>query len=471
MHTKSNIENQNDESFRDHIATIDETGKRVWIYAHKPKGKLYNLRSYFSYFYLVLFFSLPFIHINGDPLFMFNVLERQFILFNVTFWPQDFFIFGLGMLTFILFIILFTVVFGRVFCGWACPQTIFLEMIFRKVEYWIEGDAPHQKALNSGPWNSEKILKKTIKNILFFIISLVIVNTLLMYVIGSDQWIKNVSEPLSAHIGGFITMIIFTGIFYGVYTRFREQVCLVVCPYGRLQGVLLDRDTIMVAYDYKRGEPRGKFNKKQDRGIGDCIDCKQCVKVCPVGMDIRNGTQLECINCTACIDACDHMMDSVGFEKGLIRYASENGIAKGQKLRLTPRIMAYSGVLTLLLGVLVFLLATRSDLDATLMRTPGQLFQEQPDNKVSNLYSIKMVNKTHQDMHLRLVVESMHGEIKMVGNKDLNAKKEGIGEGTFFIVLDKKDIRQRKTKLQLSIYNGDKKVKTVKTTFLGPVAQ
>lgn len=461
---------EHDESFRDSIATIDKEGNRVWIYAQKPKGKLYNLRSIASVFYLIIFFSIPFIKINGVPLFMFNILQGKFVLFTMIFWPHDFFLFGLGMMIFILFVALFTVVFGRIFCGWACPQTIFMEMVFRKIEYWIEGDATHQRTLNNGPWNKEKIIKKVSKNSLFFIISFIIANTFLSYLIGVDKLFDIINDPLQNHIGGLITILLFTGVFYGVYVRFREQVCLVVCPYGRLQSVLLDKNSVVVAYDYVRGETRGKFHKNEKRDIGDCIDCHQCVKVCPTGIDIRNGTQLECVNCTACIDVCNHMMESVGLEKGLIRYSSENGIATNQKLRLTGRMIAYSLVLTVLIGIEVFLLASRSDVDATIIRARGLLYQEQPDNRISNLYNIELENKTYRDIPIQLKLEDSKGEIKLIG-KDLQVKAEAQSAGEFFIILDKSIISKRKTDLKIGLYSNGEKVKVIKVSFLSPVAR
>lgn len=457
-------------SFRDSIATIDEKGKRSWIYPKQPKGRLYRMRSYLSYIYLLLFFGLPFIKLHGEPLLMLNIPERKFILFGAIFWPQDFFIFGLGMLIFIVFIALFTVVFGRVFCGWACPQTIFMEMVFRKVEYWIEGDASYQRALDKGPWNSEKVLKKSAKYTLFFLLSFIIANTFLAYIIGMDQVLKIASEPLSQHKGGFAAILLFTVVFFMVYSWFREQVCLIVCPYGRMQGVLLDKESIVVAYDYLRGEPRHKFTRKDTGAYGDCVDCALCVKVCPTGIDIRNGTQLECVSCTACIDACDAMMESVHREKGLIRYASENGIAQKKPLKFTTRMKAYSAVLLILIGAESFLLATRSDYDATILRAKGLLYQEQENGQISNLYTIKLVNKTRFDMPATLKLENAEGEIRIVG-KPLHVGKEGVSQGEFFVVLKKAAVTQRKTSLRIGIYSGLKRIKTVSTNFLAPVYQ
>ncbi len=470
MDTQGNKQNDNihDESFRDSIATINEDGKRAYIHPTKPFGKYYDLRTYFTWFYLIVFFTVPFIKYNGEPLFLFNVPEKKFILFGSIFWAQDFFIFGLGMLIFIVFIALFTVVFGRLFCGWACPQTIFMEMIFRKIEYWIEGDANYQKALKKAPWNAEKIKKRVLKFLAFYSISFVIVLTLLSYVISIDH-VFAILINAGERVGSFLGIILFTTVFFFVYWWFREQVCLIVCPYGRMQGVLLDKNSIVVAYDYVRGEERHHFKKNEVRTGGDCIDCNLCVKVCPTGIDIRNGTQLECISCTACIDACDHMMESVGMEKGLIRYDSENGIKNKVRLAFTTRMKAYSAVLLVLIGVETTLLMTRSDFDATILRAKGMLYQEQPNNQLSNLFTIKLVNKTRDEMPVDLKVENFKDyKLQLVG-KDIKVKPEGITNGEFFVYLNKSDLKERKVKLEIGVYSNGKKIRTVKTNFLGPI--
>ena len=479
------------ETFRDSVATITSDGHRNFIDPKKPKGKLYNLRTWFSIGYLVVFFTLPFIKLNGAPLFMFNILERKFIFFGITFWPQDFFIFAIGFLTFIVFVILFTVVFGRVFCGWACPQTIFMEMVFRKIEYWIDGDSTKQKQLRVMAWNGEKIRKRTIKFIAFFAISFLIANFFLAYLIGMDELIGYIEAP-ATHTGTLISLLVFTTIFFFVYWWFREQVCIVVCPYGRLQGVLLDKNSIVVAYDHKRGEPRGKLKKTEDHDCkctdckedgacksivakfeeytrqGDCIDCFACVRVCPTGIDIRNGTQLECINCTACIDACDDIMEKVHKPKGLIRYASENSIVNGVKLKLNRRIKAYSAVLMLLLSLLVFLLASRTDLDVTLMRTSGMTYSTLPDGRLSNLYNLKLANKTHKDIDFSLKLENLSGEIELVGTGGLKVKKGDYSHLQFFVKLKKEDIKSWKTEVKIGIYQNYKKIKTIQAKFIGP---
>ena len=457
------------ESFRDRVATVDAKGKRKWVFAQKPKGKFYRIRTLVSIGFFILFFSLPFIRINGRPLFLFNIPEARFIIFGKIFWPQDFFILGVTMITFIVFVVLFTAAFGRLFCGWVCPQTIFMEMLFRKVEYWIEGDAGSQKLLKNSAWTARKVRIKLTKHLAFFVLAFIIANFFLSYIIGVEELKKIISEPVSKHTGGLFSILIFSGVFYGVYAYFREQACTVICPYGRLQSVLLDRNSMIVAYDYKRGEPRGKYRKIKDSEVNtaDCIDCFQCVKVCPTGIDIRNGTQMECVGCTACIDACNTMMDAVGQARGLIRYASENGIADSKKLRYTGRMKFYSVVLIILAGLLTFLLATRKNVDGTIVRAAGMLYQERGEDSLSNLYTIKVINKTLHDVPLTLRLENAPGRIIEAEGKSIDVKKEGQGRGSFFIVLPKTFIRKRKVDLQVGLYEGDKKITVATTTFMG----
>ena len=461
------------ESFRDRIGTIDESGKRKWIFAYKPpKGsKFYNIRSWLSYLYFIVFFGLPFVYVNDRPFFLVNIPQAKFIFFGKVFWPQDFFILGLTMVTFVFFIILFTAAFGRLFCGWACPQTNFMEMMFRKVEYLILGDAPAQRQLKSAPWTGKKIFKLSLKQIAFYLLSFVIANFFLAYIIGMRELEKIITEPVSQHIVGFSAILVFSAVFFAVYSFFREQACIVVCPYGRLQSVLLDKNSMIVAYDYVRGEPRGAAKKQTEAMLsqGDCIDCHQCVKVCPTGIDIRNGLQMECVGCTACIDACDHVMEKIGKPKGLIRYASENSIANSVPLKYTTRMKLYTGLCALVLTVLGIMLATRKDVDPTVMRTPGQLFQMRGEDSISNLYNIKVVNKTMHAIPLTIKLEGQGGVIETIGKSYIEVAKEGQGSGSFFVVLPKSAVKERKTTIKLGFYQGDTKISESETNFLGPV--
>lgn len=459
---------KNPNSFRDRIATVDEKGKRKWIYATQPKGKLYNIRTWVSYFFFLLFFALPFLKIDGQPVFLFDITQAKFILFGKIFWPQDFFIFGVTMVTFVIFIVLFTTAFGRLFCGWVCPQTIFMEMLFRKIEYWIEGNAAAQRQLNNSPLTAKKAFKKTLKHLSFFILAFIISNTFLSYIIGIDQLKEIITGDFSEHYKGFIAIVIFSGVFYGVYAFFREQVCTVVCPYGRLQGVLLDKNSMIVAYDYQRGEPRGN-SKKTAQPLGDCIDCNQCVKVCPTGIDIRNGVQMECVGCTACIDACNNIMAALNRDLGLIRYASENGISDKKPLRYTTRMKLYTGLLIVLVGVLSALLMSRKDVDATILRASGMLFQEKSNDSISNLYNISILNKTNKETNVSLELVDVKGRIQVVGtHDDFKLKAQDQSKGMFFIILPKESIAERKNQLKVAVYQDDKIVGMEKINFLGP---
>lgn len=469
------METPENEKFRDSIGTINQEGKRSWIFPKKPDGKYYKYRTWVSYGLLLFLFAAPFVKINGNQFLMFNVLERRFNIFGFPFWPQDFHLFVISMIIGVVFIILFTVAFGRIFCGWICPQTIFLEMVFRRIEYWIEGDRGKQIRLAKQAWNAEKIRKRVLKWFIFFIISFLIANIFLAYLIGSDELIRYITEGPGAHTSTLISLLIFTGVFYFIFAWFREQVCIIACPYGRLQGVLLDKKSMVVAYDYKRGEKeegRAKFRKNENRaasGKGDCIDCSQCVQVCPTGIDIRNGTQLECVNCTACIDACDAMMEKVDLPKGLIRYASEENIAEKKKFTFNPRLKAYTAVLVILIGVLTGMLFLRNDVEATVLRLPGQLYEKKDNNVIRNVYTFKLVNKTVEpieDVYFKLISHS--GKIELVTHENFEVPKQGLSEGTLFIDINQAALESDKERLKIGVYSGEKLIETTKAAFLGP---
>lgn len=470
------METPDNEVFRDSIGTINEEGKRNWIFPKKPSGPYYDKRKLVSYFLLAFLFAAPFIKINGNQFLMFNVLERRFNIFGFPFWPQDFHLFVISMIIGVVFITLFTVGFGRIFCGWICPQTIFMEMVFRRIEYWIDGDRNKQIRLKKQKWDAEKIRKRLLKWFIFLVISFLIANIFLAYLIGSDKLLRYVKEGPSEHLGTLFPLLIFTGVFYFIFAWFREQVCIIACPYGRLQGVLLDNKSIVVAYDHQRGEGengRKKFRKNEDRealGHGDCIDCFQCVHVCPTGIDIRNGTQLECVNCTACIDECDTIMEKIDKPKGLIRYASEDNIEKKEPFKLTARMKGYIAVLLILIGVLLGMLALRNDVEARVLRLPGQLYEQKDNNIISNVFTYKIVNKTTETIkNVSFKLRGINGKIKLVSTNDtFEVKESGLAEGTLFIELNQSDLSSDKNTLTLDVYSGDKLIETTSVTFLGP---
>lgn len=455
------------ESFRDRHSNTTEKGERNWIYALKPSGVLYKYRSYLSFLYLIVFFVLPFIKVNGMPFLMLNFPEGKFILFSKIFWPDDFIIFAVGMIATIIFIALFTIIYGRIFCGWVCPQTVFMEFVFRKIEWWIEGNPSQQKKLDSGPWASAKIWKKVLKHAIYIIISLLIAHTFLAYILGIDEVVKIVKEPISDHWALFIGLMFFTALFYFVFSYIRDIVCTTICPYGRLQSVLFDKDTMQVSYDYKRGEPRGKI-VKGDTGKGDCVDCKLCVQVCPTGIDIRNGVQMECVGCTACIDACNGVMEKVNRPKGLIRFASENEIESGAPFKFNFRMKAYTGILIILTALMTFLIVTRKSIDTHIARVKGQLYQEIGTDTLSNLFQAKIINKTRKDVSYEIKLENINGKVILVNAAQTTLKKESNNDIFFFIHIPKTEIKKRTTPIKVSIYSDGKKEQLIKTNFLGP---
>jgi cytochrome c oxidase accessory protein FixG len=383
-------------------------------------------------------------------------------------------IFAVTMLIVFVGVFVFTAAFGRLWCGWACPQTVIMEMVFRKVEYAIEGDAHEQRALNAAPWSISKAVKKLFKHGVFFALSFLVGNVLFSYIIGWQALYQIVTDPPAQHLVGLGFMLAFSLVFYGIFARFREQACTFVCPYGRYQSVVLDENSIVVAYDHKRGEKRGPLRREQPvesrkaAGFGDCVNCNQCVAVCPTGIDIRHGTQMECIHCTACMDACDGVMNKVGLPPGLIRYASLNGIERGEKLRITPRIIGYSTILIALMTLLAVLIFTRSDVEATLLRAPGSMFQEMPDGHFSNLYTVRIVNKTSREIPVELRLESPVGDLKIMGEGSLAVAPQKTFEDSVLVELDKSVMQSGTTRVVLGVYSHGKKLQTLKTAFIGP---
>jgi len=461
------------QDFRDHLATADKEGHRQWIYAKQPQGRFYRWRTWLSWLLLTILFVGPFVRINGNPLLLVNIIERRFSILGQIFWPQDIAIFAVAMLIFLTGIIVFTTAFGRLWCGWTCPQTLLMEMVFRKIEYLIEGDAVAQRSLAAAPLSVSKVAKKFFKQAVFFALSFLIANTLLSYIIGTEQLYAIVTDDPRLHLTGLAFMVLFTFLFYAIFARFREQACTFICPYGRLQSTIVDENSLVVAYDYKRGEKRAPLSRQQTiparqaEGLGDCVSCHACVAVCPTGIDIRNGTQMECVSCTACIDVCDHVMDKIGRPRGLIRYASLNSIERGERFQFTARMKAYGILLLALIALFLVLVFTRSNVESILLRAPGVLFQQTGEGKIRNLYTLKVINKTSRDIPLELKLENIKGNLQLMSGK-LVAPKEQLAQTSVLIDIAPADLPGGHTKLKIGVYSGEKHIETVNTVFVGP---
>lgn len=444
---------------------MPKIGGRNFIYPKKPAGKLFTYRKWVSYFLLLCLFSFPFLRFKGEPLVLLNFLERKFVFFGVIFTPQDFYLFALAMLFFMVFIVCFTVIFGRLWCGWACPQTIFMEMVFRRIEYWIEGDANQQKKLDQQSWTTEKIVKKGSKHFIFLVISFAIANIFLAYIIGSDTLYKIISEPVALHVSGFFSIWLFTFVFYGVFAYVREVVCTVICPYGRLQGVLLDNNSLIVAYNETRGEPRAHLQRNAfDLDKGDCIDCELCVQVCPTGIDIRQGTQLECVNCTACIDSCNAVMAKINRPANLIGFYNQEFITSQKPFKLGLKAYGYAAVLLLVMLVFSSLVYKRQDVETTVLRASGIMYQLNDDGTVSNLYNAELINKTNKNISFKFRTTDTTDRIKFIQFPEALAK-EGTVHLTFFLIKKQSSLKEYKSDVMFEVVADGKVISTASTSF------
>jgi len=471
------------QNFRDSIPTVDSAGKRVWMYPRKPPtGKAaspeapnyYTLRTWLSWFLLLVLVTGPFIKIGGNPLLMMNIIERKFSIFGIMFWPQDFYLFALAMITGFVMIVFFTAAWGRIWCGWLCPQTVLMEMVFRKIEYAIEGDARTQKKRNASEWSSEKITKKAIKHGVFFLLSFCVANLLLGYVIGGDALIDLITDSPAKHTGGFFALLLFTILFYSIFARFREQACTFVCPYGRFQSVLMDDNSLVVAYDHVRGEKRARklkgesWEERLSIGKGDCVDCGLCVSVCPTGIDIRNGTQMECVNCTNCIDACNSVMHKVGRNPGLIRYGSIDQIeGRTKKIRFTPRLKAYGVLLSALMLLLTGLLIARDSVNMDLLRVRGTLFQVMPNGNVTNMFEGRFMNKTGREKDGTLELLNVEGRL-LYSDQHLQMLPQEKASSIVVITLAPDQLKGAETKIKVGLRVDGKLIDSQSINFLAP---
>ena len=438
----------------DRIASTDEEGSRIWIIPARVRGKWKQRKTIFHIILLTIFVLTPWLRWNGSPLVLLDLVQRQFIFFGRAFGAHDapklFFV--LGILGFGL--IIATALWGRVWCGWACPQTVFIEQVFRRIESWVVGNRAMQIACHKDPFKFKHLRKLIVKWILFISISIFLAHTFISYFVSWEELLKMMSRPPSESWTVFLFVGFFSALILFDFAWFREQFCIIMCPYGRFQAVLMDEDSTAVSYDYKRGEPRTKGLKGSGPNTGDCIDCYKCVSVCPTGIDIRRGQQLECIGCTACIDACDEVMEKIDRPKGLIRYASLSAIEGVKSKILTSRVILYSLVMSIMVLGLIYSISFHQPFYVSILRQNQRTYAISPSadgDILINNYRMHLKNSkvtpTRYEIELfdvqgiTMAPGIMRGELE--GNQDIHLP--------FFLKLSFKEWKDKKRNLNAKI--------------------
>lgn len=459
--------------FRETLYTIDKRGNRKWLYPALEKGKFFRLRSVVVYALMAFYLVMPWITINGEQGILFDIPARRFIIFGQVFWATDtsFLVLVLAGLAITLFLV--TSVAGRLWCGWACPETVFLEFLFRPIERLIEGGPAARLKLDQGPWNARKIRLKATKHFLFALCAWILASTFLAYFVGREPLIRMMSGSPMAHPFEFGVTVFFMALMAFQFGWFREQFCTVVCPYARFQSVLLDSDSLVVGYDARRGEPRGKLQRGEiapgEQRHGDCIDCKRCVRVCPTGIDIRNGLQLECIHCAACVDACDSVMAQIGREPGLIRYSTENELAGHATRRFRPRVAIYTFILLAIVSTFAYRLSTRQFIDVQFLRgnhaAPFTLLE---DGRVSNHLSAHIGNKDRKAQQIWFDLVSPEGVKLLTPLVPFPIAAESIATAPVFFQAPRELLQNGKLRVKVKTRNNEGFEKVQEVTILGP---
>jgi cytochrome c oxidase accessory protein FixG len=416
------------------LTTLNEDGSRIWMRPKLAEGRFLNRRRVVGYFLIVAFLLLPFVYVNGHPAILLDVASRRFHLFGFTFHPTDSALLMLLMLSIFLGVFWITALFGRVWCGWGCPQTVYMELLFRPIERLIEGNAGQQRQLDQQKGVPPKRL---LKYGVFFIVAFILGNQFLAYFVGWETLAQWMSAPPWEHAGGFGVMAVTTGLVFFDFAYFREQMCTVICPYARLQSALLDRHSLVVGYDELRGEARRRMKERvPGDDSGDCIDCKACVLTCPTGVDIREGLQLECVACTQCIDACDNVMDKIGKPRGLIRLSSQHSLETKEKPKvLRTRTVIYPLIIGVLLSIMAFSFGQKGDADVTVLRQLNAPFVVLDDGLVRNQLRVKIVNRSGEPQTYSLSIPGVGADSILAPQFPLRVAADDSATTPVFVTL------------------------------------
>ncbi len=462
------------------MSTMDKSGNRRWMYPTPSHGRFWTARAVIGWALIAIFVALPWLEINQRPAVFLDVASREFTFFGLILHPTDSILLVALLLSFILGIIFLTALLGRVWCGWGCPQTVYLEFVYRPIERLIEGKESKRRRRDNGPWNFDKTWRKLLKYSAYLVISLFLAHTFVAYFAGWHNLLDWMGQsPLDAP-GYFLMMAITTALVVFDFGFFREQMCTITCPYARLQSVLMDDDSMIVSYDPNRGEPRGTYReRKQADGaldidgdtvtFGDCIDCGACVRTCPTGIDIREGLQMECISCTACVDACDDIMESIDKPKGLIRYTSQNAIEEEETRVSRPRLYLYGMVFLAAVTALVVMISGRGPLEHDISRASGSTYTTTADGDVANRLSMRLRNRTPEASSFEFTaVDPDTTEVRIIGPSSPHLGSGELQHIEAWVVVSKDDMPPGGKVTEFELKLDGHTVETIDVRLLGP---
>lgn len=457
------------------LPTLNEDGTRRWIRPKPSTGRKWQLRRVAAYALMVVFFAIPHLRLGGKPLILLDVPARRFTLFGTTFLPTDTLLLMLLLVSVILSIFLATALAGRVWCGWACPQTVYMEFLFRPIERLVEGGWSGSRKIDAlGGRRAHLHPRRVLKYAIYAGLALFLAHTFLAYFVGTERLAQWVRQSPVDHPASFLVMAGTAALIFFDFTYFREQTCMVACPYGRWQSVLLDKESLIVAYDYERGEPRGRGKNRTIAAtglpMGDCVDCAACVQTCPTGIDIRDGLQMECIHCTQCADACDAVMTKIGKPTGLVRYTTRNSLEGKRMHWLRPRTVLYPALLSLFLGGFAWALHEREPAEVTVLRGIGAPFTEEPDGSVANQLRIKVANKSDHDDAYRIEILDAPGAQVVAPENPLRVGPGKLAETSVFVLLPRTAFTNGEKPVRIRVSDGHEFVSESVYRLVGPQA-
>lgn len=459
------------------LSTMTKDGKRKWLYPIESKGSFYWKRLALGWGLIAFFVLLPIIRINGKPAILLDFINREFAIFGMTFFPTDTFLLMVFGIAALLSIVIFTALFGRVWCGWGCPQTVYLEFVYRPIERWIEGKEHVRKKRNEGPWTWDKIWRRSLRFAIYGVISLALANVFVSYFVGWERLLLWMTQPPAQHWGFFLMMAITTGLILYDFGYFREQMCTIACPYARFQSVLMDEDSLIVSYDPNRGEPRARRSKKKIKqelageieAKGDCIDCFACVRTCPTGIDIRDGLQMECVACTQCIDACDSIMDKIEKPRGLIRYTSERELEHKKTRAVRPRTVVYGVLLVALVSMFAIAFTSRGSYDINVGRNVGEPFTVLQDGRITNRLRFRVRNLKNTPVSFEIqVIEPANTETRIIGVSPTPLAPFEMKRVEAFVIIPETAFIEDDVEGVFNLIFDDSTTKTVTFPLLGP---